>query len=60
VVQPAAGLVKHARYSARKLIVDIKEGKRPFGFQFVLGSADVVLPQIINNWMNEDDPKTAQ
>jgi NAD-dependent deacetylase len=50
-VYPAAGLLQHARHAARKLIVNLEAVERPHGYQFMAGSADVVLPQLVADWM---------
>jgi NAD-dependent deacetylase len=57
-VYPAAGLLKHARNSAEKVIVDLEVAKRPYGFRFVAGSADKMVPQIVANWINENAPQS--
>ena len=58
-VYPAAGLLKHARYAARKVIVDLEFVKRIYGFKFVAGSADTMVPQIVANWIDEVAPQSA-
>lgn len=54
VVQPAAGLIKHARHGAQKVIVDLEMTDRPYGFHFIGGSADVAVPQVTSQWLSED------
>jgi NAD-dependent deacetylase len=49
-VFPAAGLVKHARFAAEKVLIDLEIAKRPFGFQVIQGSADEVLPALVCDW----------
>ncbi len=57
-VFPAAGLVKHARYRAEKVIVDLEIPNKPFGFQSLKGSADIVLPQLVEKWLKLNETGT--
>ncbi|MDB6153159.1 MAG: NAD-dependent protein deacetylase, family [Chthoniobacteraceae bacterium] len=50
-VFPAAALVKHARFAAEKFLVDINPRESPFGFKRIVGSADVVLPRLAEEWL---------
>lgn len=49
-VFPAAGLLKHARYNAEKVIVSMEVDKIPFGYKFVRGKAASLVPVICENW----------
>lgn len=50
-VEPAAGLLKHARHAARKIIVNLGVVKGPYGFQLMRGSADTLVPEIVAGWL---------
>jgi NAD-dependent deacetylase len=50
-VYPAAGLLKHARHAARKLIVNLEVVERPYGYELTTGSADAVLPHLVADWL---------
>jgi len=40
VVQPAAGLLRHARFKAQKLLITLEVGSKvPFGFQWMRAKA---------------------
>lgn|SRR5678816_588574 len=56
-VYPAAALLKHARYRARKLIVDLSVPDHPYGFEAIQGSADLVLPSLVQNWLADEVAK---
>ncbi len=56
VVYPAAGLLKHARHAAEKIIVDLEISKRLYGFRAVRGSADTALPEIAEAWLSAARP----
>jgi NAD-dependent deacetylase len=49
-VFPAAGFVDHARYAAKKVLVDLDATTAPFGFRVMRGSADVILPMLVQDW----------
>ena len=50
-VFPAAGLLKHARYHAEKLVVSMEVDKLPFGYKFLRGKAGSLVPVICENWL---------
>ena len=50
-VYPAAGLVKHARFAAEKILVDLEAEQTPFGFGVLRGSADKLLPGVVERWL---------
>jgi NAD-dependent deacetylase len=50
-VFPAAGLVKVARYDAEKVIVDVDDERPPFGFRLLRGSAEKVVPPLVEVWL---------
>ena len=56
-VFPAAGLLKFARYQAEKILVDLEAEKHPRGFRVVRGSAEKVLPVLVERWLGNSDPK---
>lgn len=51
-VFPAAGLVRHARYGAEKILVDLEAEQRPYGFKVYRGAAEKVLPAMVEKWLN--------
>jgi NAD-dependent deacetylase len=53
LVEPAAGLLKHSRYRATKVIVDLERPETPYGFRFHSGSADLVVPKIVASWIDK-------
>ncbi|MFN0126966.1 MAG: SIR2 family NAD-dependent protein deacylase [Verrucomicrobiales bacterium] len=55
-VYPAAGILRHARHAAKKVIVDVVVPKRPYGFKILKGSADSVLPALAETWMKDPIP----
>lgn len=50
-VYPAAGLVDYAHETSEKVLVDMNPEKNPWGFRVITGSADKVLPALIQEWM---------
>ncbi len=46
-VFPAAGLLKFARYGAEKVLVDLDAENPPFGFRILRGSAEKLLPWLV-------------
>lgn len=52
-VFPAAGLLKHARYNAEKIIVSMDVEKVPFGYKFLRGKAGSLVPVICENWIKK-------
>lgn len=50
-VFPAAGLLKHARYHAEKVVVSMEVDKLPFGYKFLRGKAGSLVPVICENWL---------
>ncbi|MEI6715425.1 MAG: Sir2 family NAD-dependent protein deacetylase [Verrucomicrobiota bacterium] len=50
-VYPAAGLLESAPEQAGKVYVDLRAETRPPGFRIVEGSADVVLPDLVDDWL---------
>jgi NAD-dependent deacetylase len=57
-VYPAAGLLKHARYQAMRLLVDLEAPTQRFGFKSIQGSADAILPRLVEKWLQEDFRET--
>jgi NAD-dependent deacetylase len=51
LVFPAAGLVKFARHGAEKVIVDLDPERPPYGFSVLRGSAEKVLPSLVEKWL---------
>lgn len=51
-VYPAAGLVDYAPYDAEKVIVDVECTDCPLGFRALVGSADKVLPALVQSWLS--------
>lgn len=54
-VYPAAGILKHARHAAEKVIVDLEIRKRLYGFKVFKGSADTVVPALTEAWLKDAD-----
>lgn len=50
VVEPAAGLLKKARYKAKKIIVTLDIDKIPYGYKLFRGKASNLVPSICNDW----------
>ena len=50
-VYPAAGLVDHAPAEAEKVHVDLHTAHCPFGFRALPGSADQILPPLVQSWL---------
>ena len=50
-VQPAAGLLKHGRYHAEKIVVSYEVAKLPFGYKFLRGRAGGLVPLITSAWL---------
>lgn len=53
-VFPAAGLLKHARYHAEKVVVSMDVDQVPFGYQFLRGKAGSLVPVICENWLKRN------
>ena len=51
-VFPAAGLVRSARFHAKKYLVDLDPPPPPFGFSVVRGSAEKALPALVERLLN--------
>ncbi|EKE77831.1 Sir2 family NAD-dependent protein deacetylase [Gallaecimonas xiamenensis] len=51
IVQPAASLLKKARYQADKRIVALDINSKPFGYRFIRGRAANVVPAIACDWL---------
>ncbi|WP_444932156.1 SIR2 family NAD-dependent protein deacylase [Microbulbifer sp. SSSA002] len=49
-VQPAAALLKKARYHAKKIIVTMDIERIPFGFKLIRGHASKLVPNICQQW----------
>ncbi|MBW8192747.1 NAD-dependent deacylase [Neiella marina] len=52
-VQPAASLLKHARYDAEKVLVTKSIAKIPFGFKYRPGDATELVPLLVKKWLAE-------
>ncbi|GLS27007.1 NAD-dependent deacylase [Marinibactrum halimedae] len=52
VVEPAASLVKRARYQAEKVIVTLEVDKVPYGYQLLRAKATSMVPTICDGWLN--------
>lgn len=50
-VMPAAGLLKHDRFHAEKLIIGLDVAKIPFGYRFLRGRASSLVPLVIGSWL---------
>jgi len=50
-VEPAASLLKKARFHAEKLIVSLDVEKKPFGFYWIRGEAVKTVPHIVDTWL---------
>lgn len=46
-VFPAAGLVRSARFHAKKYLIDVDPPSPPFGFSVIRGSAEKALPSLV-------------
>lgn len=53
VVEPAASLLKKARYRAKKVIVTLQLDKIPFGYQLLRGKASSLVPSVCQDWAKE-------
>ncbi len=51
VVYPAAGFISYAPATAEKWIVDLNHSQPPAGFRAMTGSADVVMPELVQRWL---------
>lgn len=52
VVEPAASLLKKARFHASKILITLDVDKVPFGFKLVRGKATELVPYFCNRWLN--------
>ncbi|WP_338846585.1 Sir2 family NAD-dependent protein deacetylase [Massilia sp. W12] len=50
-VFPIAGLVKHARYHAQKILVALDEMEKPWGYTFMRGKAGEIVPALAQTWL---------
>ncbi|WP_086934651.1 Sir2 family NAD-dependent protein deacetylase [Agarilytica rhodophyticola] len=50
VVEPAAGLLKKARYKAQKIIVTLDIDKIPYGYKLLRGRASSLVPAVCEQW----------
>lgn len=50
-VYPAASLAGRARFDAEKILVDLDALRAPHGFQALRGSADKLLPALVERWL---------
>jgi NAD-dependent deacetylase len=53
-VFPAAGLLRFARHGTEKILVDLNAENRRDGFSIVRGSAEKVLPVLVENWLKQE------
>jgi len=51
-VNPAARILKNARFHAEKIITQPELKKKPFGFKWVRGKAVKLVPIVASNWEN--------
>lgn len=51
-VFPAAGLLKKARGRAEKVVISVDLDKKPYGFQCLRGEAGVLVPTVVEHWLN--------
>ncbi|RJX75233.1 NAD-dependent deacylase [Vibrio sinensis] len=52
-VQPAARLLNKARFHAEKILISKELKKKPFGYQFIRGNANELVPSVCANWLRE-------
>ncbi|HTF96653.1 MAG TPA: Sir2 family NAD-dependent protein deacetylase [Cellvibrio sp.] len=52
VVEPAASLLKKARFQARKILITLDVDKIPFGFKLQRGKATELVPYFCNRWLS--------
>jgi len=52
LVYPAAGLVGFADPRAEKVMIDLEIDSTPPGFRCLEGSADVMVPKLVTDWMD--------
>lgn len=50
-VEPAASLLKKARYHAEKILISYDVVKKPYGYHFRRGNAEILVPLVVNNWL---------
>lgn len=55
VVNPAAKLLKKARYRAKKIIVTLDIDEIPFGYKLLRGKATDLVPQVCSQWKKHYD-----
>ncbi len=53
VVEPAASLLKKARFHAGKVIVTLDIDKVPYGYKLLKGKATRLVPAICNDWCKQ-------
>ncbi len=53
VVEPAASLLKQARYQAEKVLVSLDVERVPYGYNFLRGKASGLVPVICNEWLSK-------
>ena len=51
-VEPAASLLKKARYHAEKILISYEVSKRPYGYNFRRGDAELLVPLVVSRWLN--------
>jgi NAD-dependent deacetylase len=49
--QPAAGLVKKARYSAERVLIGLAVSHKPYGYEFMRGKASSLVPYVVGCWL---------
>ena len=52
VVEPAASLLKKARFDATKVLVTLAVHKIPFGYKLERGNATELVPYFCGRWLN--------
>lgn len=52
VVEPAASLLKKARFHASKILITLEVDKIPFGFKLQRGKAAELVPYFCNRWLS--------
>ena len=53
-VSPSNTILKHARFQAEKVVVDVNKVRIPYGYKMRLGTATSVVPEITKRWIDDN------
>ena len=51
-VEPAASLLKRARYHAEKILISYDISERPYGYTYRRGDAESLVPLVVSRWLS--------